>query len=531
VRRRPDAALAVALALLLGAACGDDRADGSDSDRDGGGSGDGDAGDFPPPDRLELGYTEHLGQLTGTALNPTVPIGMSGTDLGVAFARDGQVGFLFGDAWGDNRDSMALAPIELADGAVPDITWVTGGGGLFEPLDAPGVDLDAFDVPVEAVPAGDTTYYFFSSGYDFDIDRHSHSALAHGPELAIADLEVDHIAPSDRFINLSIVLEGDDAWIFADGIYRASPVYLARVPLVDIADRSAWRYYPDFTEGEESAAPLIDVDCAGELSVRKQPQTGLWLMAYNCGTPERGIHLRTATAPTGPWSEPHVIYTPDMGYQHFMHAREVEVGHDDGLSEAGREDEWGGEYGPYLIPEWFASPSPGVYSIVYTLSSWNPYQVHLMRTVMTAPGVTAEPPPRGEGLPPAAIVNGDFAGGSLAGWSASGDPFATFQGEDGIWRVTSYNGGDAAKGLLWQEFVVDAETSELRFFLHGGDARVELRHWGEVVRSSHGRRDNDSELDVRWRLEDYRGEKVRLVIVDDLTGAWGFVGARSFALY
>jgi len=519
----------VALALMLAVGCGGD----DDGGRGGGdaGGGEADAAPFPPPDRLEFRYTEHLGMLTGSALNPTVPIGMSGTDLGVAFARDGQVGFLFGDAWIDNRDSMALAPIALADGAMPDITWVTGEGGLFEPLDAPGLDLDAFDVPVEAVPDGDTTWYFFSSGYDFDIDRHSHSALAHGSGLAIADLAVDHVVPSDRFINLSIVVDGDTAWIFGDGIYRASAIYLARVPLADIAVRDAWRYWPDFTAGEETAQPLIDVDCAGELSVRRQPQTGLWLMAYNCGVPERGIHLRTAQAPDGPWSDPQLIYTPDMGYQHFMHAREAEVGHDDGLSWPGREDEWGGEYGPYLIPDWFASPAPGVYSIVYTLSSWNPYQVHLMRTVMAAPGIAAEPPARGEGLPPATIVNGDFAGGSLAGWHASGDPFATFQGEDEVWRVTTSGaGGDATRGELWQDVTVDAGTSELRFYLHGGDARVELRLGDEVVRSSHGRRDNDQELEVRWRLEEFRGETVRLAIVDDLSGAWGFVGARSFAL-
>ncbi|HEU5059752.1 MAG TPA: DUF4185 domain-containing protein, partial [Kofleriaceae bacterium] len=344
----------VALTILLLAACGGGGAGGADG---GSGSGDGGGdggGDLPPPDRLEHRYTEHLGQLTGTALNSTAEVGMSGTDLGVAFARDGEIGILFGDAWGDNRDSMALAPLVLEDAhPVPDITWVTRDDGQFEPLDAPGVDLDAFDVPVEAVPAGDTTYYFFSSGYDFGANRHSHSALAHGPGLAIADLEVDHLVPSDRFINVSVVVEEDEAWIFGDGVYRASPVYLARVPLAEIADRGAWRYYPDFTggAGEETAEPIVDVDCAGELSVRKQPQTGLWLMAYNCGSPERGIHLRTATAPTGPWSEPHVIYTPDLGYQRFMHAREADVGHDDGLSEPGREDEWGGEYGPYLVPE------------------------------------------------------------------------------------------------------------------------------------------------------------------------------------
>jgi len=158
--------------------------------------------------------------------------------------------------------------------------------------------------------------------------------------------------------------------------------------------------------------------------------------------------------------------------------------------------------------------------------------VHLMRTVMAAPGIPAEPPAHGQGLPPAAIVNGDFAGGSLAGWSASGDAFATFQGEDGAWRVTTYGAdAEATRGELWQDFTVDAGTSELRFLLHGGDARVELRLGDEVVRTSHGRRDNDTELDVRWRLEEFRGETLRLAIVDDLSGAWGFVGTRSFALY
>jgi hypothetical protein len=515
------------LILLLAVACGSAGGDPDPGLGDGGpGDSDGGESDRPPPTALVHHSTRHLGLLTGSALNPVVPIGMTGTDLGVAFARDGEIGILFGDAWIDNRDSMALAPISF-DG-MPDITWVTGEGGQFEPLDAPGVDLDAFDVPVEAVPAGDLTYYFFSSGYDFGTNLHSHSALAHGPGLAIADLEVDHIAPSAKFINVQVVVDGGEAWIFGSGPYRISPIYLARVPLDQIADRAAWRYGPDFDEGEESAQPLIPVDCVGELSVRRY--LGLWLMAYNCGTP-RGIHLRTATAATGPWSEPRLIYTPDMGYQHFMHASEAEVGHDDGLSEPGREDEWGGEYGPYLIPEWSRSLEPGVHEIVYTLSSWNPYQVHLMASVMIEPGVTYEPPVPGEGLPPARIENGDFAGGSLAGWQASGDPFGTFQGPDELWRVTS-NGaaGDATKGQLWQDFTVDAATSELVFFLHGGDAAIELHHGGEVVRRSHGRRDNENELEVRWRLEKYRGEKVRLVIVDDLTGAWGFVGARGFEL-
>jgi hypothetical protein len=97
--------------------------------------------------------------------------------------------------------------------------------------------------------------------------------------------------------------------------------------------------------------------------------------------------------------------------------------------------------------------------------------------------------------------------------------------------VTSYGpGGDAATGQLWQDFTVDSQTSELRFFIHGGDAAVKLLVNGDEVRASRGRRDNAVETEVRWRLEPFRGQTVRLLIDDDLTAPWGFVGARAFEL-
>lgn len=484
---------------------------------------------------LEFRYTEHLGKLTGTTLNSTQQVGMFGTDLGVAFARDGLVAILFGDAWMDNRDSMAIAsPVLPADGSLPRLTWTTDGDGQFIPFVVPGVDLGAFNVPVEGVPAGEKTYYFFSTGYDFspDVGRHSHSVLAHGNGLTMSPLTLDHKVASDKLINVSVVVEDGMAWIFGSGAYRKSPVYLARVPLANIADRDAWRYWPGFEAGEDTAEPIMPTPCVGELSVRKHPKLEIWLMAYNCGQPERGIHLRVADAPTGPWSAPMLIYTPELGYQHFIHANESVIGYDDGLSDPGRENEWGGEYGPYLVPEWFSSPAPGVYEIVYLLSSWNPYQVHLMRTVLALPGVDAEPPAAGEGLPEAVIENGDFASGCQTGWETSGDAFVCFAGDDGIMRVTTSTPaeGDAAVGAMWQDFTVDAGTSELVFFIHGGDAKVKLMAGDEVVRSSHGRRENEIETEVRWNLETLRGRKLRVVIEDTLAGPWGFVGARSFEL-
>ena len=51
----------------------------------------------------------------------------------------------------------------------------------------------------------------------------------------------------------------------------------------------------------------------------------------------------------------------------------------DTLSDPKRDDEWGGEYGPYVISR-FTTGANGKCRIYYTMSTWNPYQVVVMRT-------------------------------------------------------------------------------------------------------------------------------------------------------
>jgi hypothetical protein len=498
---------------------------------------------------LAKAYTEHLGRLTETPLNPLRPLGMIGTDLGVSFEHDGRLVFLFGDSWLTGPDLSrwdddSAAWTELAypaDGTLPRLNWYQNGAGTFLTLAVPGVNLKGFNVPVEGLVLGGTTYLFFTTGFSNATGRHTHSVLTHLASPDFSSIEVDHVVPSDKFFNVSIVSEPSTLWIFSSGHYRQSAVHLAKVAPEDLIDRSRWTYYrglsngqPEFGPDEASAVPIVDASCVGELSVRKHPALELYLMSYNCDSP-RGIHLRYAPSPVGPWSEPLIIFDPapdqDRGYQHFIHANRDVLGYDDGLSEPGRESEWGGEYGPYLIPQWFTTPSPGVHSILYVLSSWNPYQVHLMRTVLTEPGATAVPPDRGAGLPPASLVNGDFANGTT-GWQAAGDPFAVFIGDDGRPRLTTFvePEGDAATGRLWQDFTVDSLTSELRFEVHGGTAAVELLRGTEVVRSTRGQNANSPELPVRWQLSSYRGETLRLMIRDDEVGAWGFIGTTGFEL-
>ena len=104
-------------------------------------------------------------------------------------------------------------------------------------------------------------------------------------------------------------------------------------------------------------------------------------------------------------------------------------------------------------------------------------------------------------------------------------------GPDGSPRLTTFGAnGDATTGELYQEVLVDETTTKLKFRVHGGWARVKLirNHNDETVRSVHAWQDNDVETQVEWDVRDFRGEYIRIVIEDDLTGPWGFVGVTGF---
>jgi Domain of unknown function (DUF4185) len=268
---------------------------------------------------------------------------------------------------------------------------------------------------------------------------------------------------------------------------------------------------------------------------------------YNCSSP-RGINLRTAPSPAGPWSDALVAFDPwaDGGYGQFMHVQVSFAGFDDGLTDQMVDhpyEEWGGEYGPYMVPSWSWTESPGVYHVIYTLSSWNPYQVHLIDTVLTTPGATAVRPVRGLGLPPATLVNGTFATGDTSGWQTEGVAPRVFPPGPGPNKhVTTYvetggeADGDLAMGRMWQDFTIDAGTSKLRFSVHGGSTphcavKLIRLSTGEDLRVVHGRDMNEPEQPVEWDLVDYRGDTVRLMIVDEAPSRpWGFIGVSGFTL-
>ena len=542
--------------------------------------------------RLRKIYTEHLGQLTGTVLNSAQDIGITGTDLGVSLADpsgSNRIIFLFGDTWTidpqrSDQDSTALAwPIAPSRDNMPKLMWIYGGeSSQFTNINIPNVNLGGMNVPVEGVVANGKIHIFASAGWNEDENgvarpdagRHCCSALAHTDGLAYEPngLTFDYKVPSERFINISAFTEGETVWIFGTGHYRKSSVFLAKVHTSQIADRDKWEYYQGRSDtnaqwgpGEDSAVPVVISNAIGELSVRKHPDLG-YLMVYGAeGNVPRGIHLRRADQPWGPWERPISIFDPgqDSGWGHFLHLKASEVGYDDGLAEPGlhrnldndlgvvvpagkcpgngwREECGGAEYGPYLVPQWFTKTPDGGYSIVYTLSSWVPYQVHLMRTILADKGGNPAPPSqRGQNLPPAKLTNGDFGGWGdcqLGGWQSLGDTFGVFKGNDGRCRMTTFTAtkGDNTMGALFQDFTVDATTKAIRFLVHGGEATVRLHRGTDIVRETRGRSGheprNSPDTRVCWQLSEYAGETLRIAIFDGKTGPWGFIGATGFEL-
>jgi hypothetical protein len=207
--------------------------------------------------------------------------------------------------------------------------------------------------------------------------------------------------------------------IFVFGVprYRASVPYLAQVAAQSLTDLDAWRFFigrgdngqPRWASrvewerggilntaptgawrppgGAEIFVPLREGGrCIGEFSITWNPALRQWLILYQC---PGGVLARVAPAPWGPWSPPVSILGPDdkLGCRLLMTP--------EGCGQ--RRDFWparhrdgkfvgGGTYAPYVLNRYTSaanSERPGRSSTIYWLvSTWNPYEVNVMRTVL-----------------------------------------------------------------------------------------------------------------------------------------------------
>jgi hypothetical protein len=396
------------------------------------------------PSPTPLSATRKIAQLTGEfdregwngqgaprfAENRTESrFGIRGTDLGSSFEHNGRLYFLFGDtvrtpfSAGGPDDSIAFTTQRaLRDGV----------GLTFHPQPprVPGISQGSFEVPLDGVSADGRMYVFFSTDHldiESGIPGSSPSVIMGRSVVARSDnegldFEVLYQFSRRKFVNVSIepfLPDGDDArflsadpgtpmlLVWGSGRYRSSDVYLATVPMANLETGSNVRFLRwdagelAWSEDEEDAVPLFCSGGVGELSVRWNPVLQRYLALFNMDNP-RGILMHSAPKPWGPWSDQSVlVFDPGYrspgsgpceaaGYGRFMHIPWTERRCDhvqDDMFGPRRDNEWGGEYGPYQVPSFAEREGMGS-RIYFVMSTWNPYQVMLMTSVIDLQGST-----------------------------------------------------------------------------------------------------------------------------------------------
>lgn len=323
------------------------------------------------------------------------------TDLGAPFQDGERTWIAFGDTWGDvggDRDAMSYTTDTNPEDGLS-LDFVADNSGTYHPVTIPGISQGAFEVPMEGLMANDKMYIYHTTDHNPPVTM-GRSVVARSNNDGGKTFTRLYDFSTRFFINVSIVKvsasnwdgipenEGEGLIIFGSGRYRESTVYLAYQPASEIEDRGSIRYFagvddegkPLWNTSETEALPVFELDapCVGELSVSYNTFIDRWILLYNCGNP-RGINMRTAEFPWGPWTRSQIIFHPwdDNGYCHFIHTN-WENQQCDSVHDAGRENVWGGEYGPYQF-EHFATGDSLSTTIYFTMSTWNPYTVVLMK--------------------------------------------------------------------------------------------------------------------------------------------------------
>lgn len=217
---------------------------------------------------------------------------------------------------------------------------------------------------------------------------------------------------------------------------RDAQLYLAHVPLpsYDPTGRFSWepRYFagldaagvPRFSARESDAVPLdLDaslegaqpeepLDIVGQMSIVWLPAFQRFAMFYGGDLGEQflslifgpdrtmvardrlgAIYVRYAAHPWGPWTLPAPLFVagdPESGP--LGQYGPGGILHDPGCqgpicapSEPALLGERGRLYGPSIIEPWTEQRGDGVVDLYWHVSTWNPYQVILMRTRLSAP--------------------------------------------------------------------------------------------------------------------------------------------------
>lgn len=203
--------------------------------------------------------------------------------------------------------------------------------------------------------------------------------------------------------------------------YRASVPYLAFVPEKSFADPSTWKFFSGRSHGKpkwvsadawaknsgatwappghaELFAPGSNVErCIGEFSITWNAPLQSWLLLYNCGGT---IEARIASAPWGPWSAPSGLIAAGSSLYCTLIMGPTGCGAQRNFWPKTKLGKFvpGGFYAPFVLDRYTLDASAGrttrAATIFWVVSTWNPYEVIVMRTTLASDLATPTPLPR-----------------------------------------------------------------------------------------------------------------------------------------
>ncbi|HYF99870.1 MAG TPA: DUF4185 domain-containing protein [Candidatus Saccharimonadales bacterium] len=359
-----------------------------------------------------------------------------GTDLGVSFPHNGKLYFLFGDTTRRGPDEglpqTALPGTHFNEDETDydAIAYSTSynayeGISLIFNSSPPIVDnisqLTA-EHPIEGLSVGNEMYVYFTT--DMLQEKRimpTRSVLARSLDGGYTFGNSLYTLSTHKFIHVSVqIIENDKIkglpkktgyglLIWGTGKYRQSDIYLAYMSLEDLATRSSILYFAGFQENsgipawtidEAYAKELFSAGCIGEISIRWNGFLDKWIMLYNCDLcNQSGVVVKTADKPWGPWSPSKIVFDNSDAYGHFMHKPGLDILHDKDRDHETNPYDVGYAYGPYQIAPYSTGIRGRYTKIYFTLSTWNPYQVVQMSSILLSEQEEKNP------LPYATTVN------------------------------------------------------------------------------------------------------------------------------
>ena len=354
------------------------------------------------------------GQCVATTSQTATRARVLGTDIGASFESGGRVIFLFGDTISPSPSENYLASDTMASSVSTDpskglfLDFLTNSDGSPYFVRIPGVRMGAGEVPHAGIRLNGSTYIVVNTGTDINLpdpNINEYSVLTRFDETTrrYTVLRTISSRPNGKFVTTALRQSGNDVYIFGLGAYRRSDVYLSTVGAADFESGRGTRYFtglvngqPAWSTSEADAVPVVSDNPLnipnhkpgiGNVSVIYSSELRLWLMTYDStgGSQEtRGFYFTHASEPWGPWRRPQLILNAarDGAAGTFIH--DPRISPSDGLTgpTIGPNDPVttpGGPYAPYMI-ERFTRVVGRTLSIYYTLSTWNPYTIVMMRS-------------------------------------------------------------------------------------------------------------------------------------------------------